>query len=155
MAHATPRTAAVPALVKQLYELVGQLEELFPDRSFALDGHLVGSIGEVLAADRYQLKLLSMAEKVHDAQTPNGLFVQIKTTQCESVGLRSEPAHLIVLKLADDGTTTEIYNGPGAAPWAEAGPRQKNGQCSIGLAKLRGLMANVPPEQQLPVTQPA
>ena len=38
--------------VGKLYDLVGQLEHLFPSRSFTLDGHLVGSIGEVLAAER-------------------------------------------------------------------------------------------------------
>jgi len=29
-----------------------------------------------------------------------------------------------------------IYDGPGAPAWAAAGPKQKNGQRTIGLTKL-------------------
>ncbi len=40
----------IPSLVQELYSIVDRLEELFPGRRFTPDGHLVGSIGEVLAA---------------------------------------------------------------------------------------------------------
>jgi hypothetical protein len=40
----------VPALVSRLYEIVDELEEIFPGRHFTPDGHLVGSLGESLAA---------------------------------------------------------------------------------------------------------
>ena len=40
----------IPSLVQDLYSIVDRLEELFPGRRFTPDGHLVGSIGEVLAA---------------------------------------------------------------------------------------------------------
>jgi hypothetical protein len=43
----------VPALIAQLYQIVRALNKLFPDRPFTPDGHLVGSIGEVIAADTY------------------------------------------------------------------------------------------------------
>ncbi len=36
--------AKVAPLVCPLYEIVGELEGIFPGRSFAPDGHLVGSI---------------------------------------------------------------------------------------------------------------
>lgn len=42
--------ATVSTVVRRLCGLVAQLEQIFPDRNFTLDGHLVGSIGEVLAA---------------------------------------------------------------------------------------------------------
>ncbi len=45
----------VPALIVQLYQTVRALNKLFPDRPFTPDGHLVGSIGEVIAADTYDL----------------------------------------------------------------------------------------------------
>ena len=48
----------VPEIVRELYSSVAELEELFPGRKFTLDGHLVGSIGEVIAAHRYGLELL-------------------------------------------------------------------------------------------------
>lgn len=44
--------------VNQLLGIVRELELLYPDRKFTLDGHLVGSIGEVLAAEKYSLSLL-------------------------------------------------------------------------------------------------
>ncbi|MGQ0721719.1 MAG: DUF6998 domain-containing protein, partial [Candidatus Eiseniibacteriota bacterium] len=49
---------AIPVLVRRLYGIVRDLEAAFPGRKFTLDGHLVGSIGEVLAAHRYGLELL-------------------------------------------------------------------------------------------------
>jgi hypothetical protein len=33
-------------IVAQLRQLVTQLTDMYPDRRFTLDGHLVGSIGE-------------------------------------------------------------------------------------------------------------
>ncbi len=43
----------VPDLVGRLYEIVSELEALFPGRYFTPDGHLVGSMGEVMAAHDY------------------------------------------------------------------------------------------------------
>jgi hypothetical protein len=139
----------MPGLVRSLYELVRQLESHFPERKFTLDGHLVGSIGEVLAAHQYGLELLPASAKGHDAIAPDKRQVQIKATQAKSVGLRSEPEHLIVLKLAADGTATEIYNGPGALPWHQAGKKQKNGQRPIGVSRLELLMARVEPADRM------
>jgi hypothetical protein len=81
----------------------------------------------------------------HDAKAPDGRLVQIKATQAKSVGLRSEPDRLIVLKLNHDGSTNEVYNGPGAPAWHQAGKMQKNGQRSIDLSRLRNIMEEVPP----------
>lgn len=50
--------SAIPKLIRELYCVVNELETLFPGRNFTLDGHLVGSIGEVLAAHYYELDLL-------------------------------------------------------------------------------------------------
>ena len=140
---------AVPALVKRLYETVGELQSLFPDRKFTPDGHLVGSLGEVIAAYRYGLLLLPASTVCHDAQTQNGTLVQIKATQVSQVALRSEPCHLIVFRLHQDGTTEEVYNGPGSEPWRMAGPMQRNGQRTLALSKLRLLMKSVHESQGL------
>lgn len=141
---------AIPDLVRRLYEIVGQLEAAFPGRKFTLDGHLVGSIGEVLAAHRYGLKLLPASAEGHDARARDGRLVQIKATQAKMVGLRSRPQHLLVLRLNRDGTAEEVYNGPGAPAWRAAGKMQKNGQRPIGVAKLRALMAGVAERDRLP-----
>jgi hypothetical protein len=48
----------VPVLVREIYAIVAKLEATFPGRHFTPDGHLVGSLGEVLAAHFYGLELL-------------------------------------------------------------------------------------------------
>ena len=139
----------VPDLVKKLYALVGEFEHRFPGRKFTPDGHLVGSIGEVVAASRYNLVLLPASAEGHDARATNGLLVQIKATQGTGVALRSEPEHLIVLKILSDGTTQEIYNGPGEPVWNSCGAMQKNGQRPISVKRLQAIQEVVPPSQRL------
>jgi hypothetical protein len=143
------RVQEVPALVKNLLETVKKLEELFPGRRFTLDGHLVGSLGEVLAAHRYNLELLRGSTEGHDAKAPDGRMVQIKATQRGMVGLRSKPDHLVVLQLSADGVSTEVFNGPGSLAWDAAGKPQKNGQRQVSLSRLRGLMQDVQPKDAL------
>jgi hypothetical protein len=82
-------------------------------------------------------------------------LVQIKATQARSVGLRSQPDHLVVLKLNADGSANEVYNGPGTPAWQQAGEMQKNGQRSIGLSRLRLIMEEVPECERLRAAQPA
>ncbi len=140
----------VTQLVKQLYGIVGELETLFSGRRFTLDGHLVGSLGEVIAAHDYDLELLDSSTATHDAKTKRGdTQVQIKATQRRSVSLYAEPDHLLVLKLEKDGSTREVYNGPGDLPWKCAGKPQKNGQKPISLSKLERLMKMIPSHQRL------
>ena len=113
------------AKIKELYVIVNELEKQFPGRRFTPDGHLVGSIGEVIAASYYGLTLLPASYETHDATSLDGRMVQIKATQIESVSLSSEPEYLIVLKIQRSGTTEEIYNGPGQQVWEATGKMQK------------------------------
>ncbi|MGI4792916.1 MAG: DUF6998 domain-containing protein [Janthinobacterium lividum] len=55
--------SSLPQLLSDLYRTVAALREIAPDRSFTLDGHLVGSIGEVVAAYAYDLKLEKTGKK--------------------------------------------------------------------------------------------
>lgn len=50
---------SVAAKIKALYEISHDLEELFPGRHYTPDGHMIGSIGEALAASYYNLELFS------------------------------------------------------------------------------------------------
>jgi len=93
---------------------------------------------------------LTASTETHDALSKNGLSVQIKAPQSKSVGMRSEPEHLIVLGLKKNGTNFEIYNGPGALAWSNAGKIQKNGQRSIGVGKLKKPMKQVVTSERLP-----
>jgi hypothetical protein len=140
----------IPGVVKRLYDLVNELEVAFPGRPFTPDGHLVGSLGEVLASHYYDLQLLPCSTICHDAQARDGRLVQIKSTQGTSVALRAEPDHLIVIRLNRDGTIEEVYNGPGTLAWTNCGRQQKNGQSPISVSRLRRLMNEVAPAQRLP-----
>jgi hypothetical protein len=145
------RTAAdeLPGLVAQLRAVVARLEGLFPGRHFTLDGHLVGSLAEVLAAYIYGLELEPGSTPCHDAQCPlTSRRVQIKGTQRERVALYAEPEHLLVLRFGESGVE-EIYNGPGSAPWAACGSLGKNGQRTVSVGRLRTLAASVPFNERL------
>lgn len=143
-------TRQIPALVGRLYAIVAELESLFPGRRFTPDGHLVGSIGEVLAAAEYGLTLLPGSAESHDARARAGTLVQIKVTQGNQVALRACCEHLLVLRLHQDGTFDEVYNGPGELAWSAVGPPQKNGQRSIRLSTLKRLMGSVVESTKLP-----
>lgn len=127
----------IPDWIQGIYAIVTELEAAFPGRSFTPDGHLVGSIGEVLAAHVYNLELLPPSTTAHDAKDDNNRLVQIKATQRNMVALRDKPDYLIVLRIDKRGFHEEIYNGPGNIPWNIAGPRQRNGQRPISINKLR------------------
>jgi hypothetical protein len=140
-------------LVAQLRAVVARLEALFPGRHFTLDGHLVGSLAEVLAAYMYDLELSPGSTPCHDARCHRtGRGVQIKGTQRNRVALYAEPEHLLVLRFGDSGVE-EIYNGPGSAPWAACGPLGKNGQRTVSVSRLRRLAASVIKDQRLPVVR--
>lgn len=68
--------------------------------------------------------------------------------------MRSEPDHLIVLRIKRNGSVREIFNGPGALPWRNANSKQTNGQCFIALSKLCELLTQVPEEERLPIINP-
>ena len=140
----------IPAIVERLYAVVAELEEHFPGRKFTPDGHLIGSLGEVLAAYHYGLELLPASTERHDARTLTGQLVQVKATQGKSIALRSEPDHLLVLSLLRDGTVDEVYNGPGKLVWERIGKPQKNGQFPISLHTLRKVMSTVLTQDRLP-----
>ena len=141
----------VPGLLASLYRVVDRLEAIFPGRKFTPDGHLVGSIGEAVAARMFDLRLLRASTPEHDAITADeGTLVQIKMTQGNrGVALRAEPEHLLVLRLDPDLIVEVVYNGGGGSPWSEAGPMQTNGQRTISLSRLRAMRAGVPEDGRL------
>ena len=142
----------VKRIVQELYVLVNKLEELYPGRSFTPDGHLVGSIGECLVADKYGLELMPASNKGYDATDAKGRKIEIKATQARSVAFRSGPDYCIVVKLEKDGTITEVFNGPGSAFWPELAKKKRpsNGQYQIGLRRLSELQKSVSTSQCVP-----
>src|SRR5271154_6185681 len=126
----------LPAPVAAIYRAVQELEAEYPGRKFTPDGHLVGSIGEVVAAKALGLTLYPMSRARHDAFDSLG-DVQIKLTAGRSVAMYTECIRLVVLRVVSPEEAEIVYDGPGAPVWASAGKIAKNGQRVVSLAKLR------------------
>jgi hypothetical protein len=143
-----------PQLLRSIYDSVDALEAMFPGRHFTPDGHMVGSLGEALAAYHYGVQLSKASAPRHDGVSGKRQ-VQVKATQGNRVALSSEPEHLLVLRLSREGTFVEEYNGPGALVWKQVSmkPRPKNGQYQISLTTLRRLMKEVDKNDRLPRRQ--
>ncbi len=132
-------------IIRDLYSSVSQLEDMFPGRHFTPDGHMVGSIGECLVADAYDLELMTASNKGFDAISKTGIEIEIKATQSKSVAFRSEAQHVIVIKIFTDGTFMEYYNGLGKVIWSQFDGKKlpSNGQYQISLNKLQVLYEQV------------
>ena len=128
--------------LKQILKVVDDLESEYKhhERKFTLDGHLFGSIGEVYACEKYNLKLENSSKKCFDATDKKGNEIQIKVTQKNKVGMRHKPQKLLVLKLNRENLEfEEIYFGDGEMAWNNANKINSSGQRFITLNKLIGL----------------
>lgn len=134
------RRVPLPPEVAAIYRAVEDLERQYPERKFTPDGHLVGSIGEVIASRALSLTLYPMSRSGHDAFDEKG-DVQIKMTAGNRVAMYADCARLVVLRVVSPEEAEIVYDGPGAPVWAAvtegSKPLPKNGQRSISLVKLR------------------
>jgi hypothetical protein len=131
----------LPRLIADLYQIVDELESRF-QRKFTPDGHLVGSIGEVVAAYLYNLKLADQSTESVDAWTKEAdpRSVQIKLTAGHSVSLSdSEKTSdvLIVLRLQRGTGFEEIFNGCYPATTLNAVKSTKRRVKTVSLRRLR------------------
>ena len=140
---------SITEIIRDLFETVRELEQRYPGRKFSIDGHLLGSLGEVIAAEYYGLTLLPNSYEKHDAKDKQGRMVQIKATQINRIAISSEPDYLIVIQITPDGNWSEIYNGTGSRVWNNAGKMQKNGQRPISIAKLKLLVKSVSDDEKI------
>lgn len=135
---------SLPGLLERLYNVVADLEKIVP-RPFTPDGHLVGSIGEAVAAYAYNLRLNKVSQKAHDAENVDGIKVQVKLTQRKQIVLSFLCDHLIVLQLDPKVGFTEVYNGPGEPVWEIIKHKDQEGrQRPISLFQLRKLLESQP-----------
>lgn len=113
-------------------------------RPFSPDGHLVGSLGEVYAAEALNLRLMPPSNRGFDAIDDDDQKVEIKATTRASVALSSKGTaaqRLVVISFASNGDGTIVYDGPAEPAWAAAGKPQANGQRQISLSTLRSLQS--------------
>lgn len=135
-----PRRIPLPTPVAKIYEAVEELSLLYPGRPFTPDGHLVGSIGEVIAAEALGLELYPPSQPGHDAFDENG-DVQIKLTAGKAISMYASCERLVVLRIVSPHEAEIVYDGPGEAAWGNAGAMAKNGQRRISLSRLKALAA--------------
>jgi hypothetical protein len=138
----------MPPEVIEIYKIASELERKYPGRPFTPDGHMVGSLGEVIAAEteEFGLQLLPVGTKWHDAVNSEGRKVQIKLTGGRSVALRATCDWLLAMRIMPDRMHAEVvYNGPGAPVWeACGGLNSSNGQRMIEVSKLRKMSETNP-----------
>ena len=141
---------AIKEKIQKLISIVKELETDFPGRHFSLDGHLVGSIGEVMAAYYYGIELYAASAVAHDGEI-DGKKVQIKISQQDDIVINHEPEYLIVLYLRKNGDVFEVYNGPGEAPWNSASKRDSHNNRHMRVNKLMELDKQVSDEFRIAV----
>jgi len=138
------------SLMRETAELVARFESLAPGRSFTPDGHMVGSIGELIAEVEHKLRLEPASTKGWDAvrSEPGAIqrTVEIKATQKSSVALRHVDAlcdDLLVIHLDfHAGEWSTVYYGPASPVWESLPDKTpSNGQRAISLTKLRAITA--------------
>jgi hypothetical protein len=128
----------LPQPVAEIYKATAALAAKYPSRKFTPDGHLVGSIGEVIAAEALGLTLYPMSHSRHDGYDANG-DVQIKMTAGKSVAMYATCDRLVVLRIVSPKEAEIVYDGPGEPAWQQAGKMGRNGQRVISLSRLRGI----------------
>jgi len=147
----------IPEAVKQLLDIVRALQKAYPKKRFTLDGRLVGDIGEVLVEGAYDIKLFEDLQKHHDARASDGRLVQVKATMQLSLTFPADhvPDYYLGIQVYQDGTFTEVFNGPGAVAWEAVRNRKptKNNLHSVSVATLEALNKTVKPDDRIGVRQ--
>ena len=92
--------------IEGLWIHVKNLREKYPkyqNRPFTVDGHLLGTLGEIYVAEKLGLQLNKSAKKDYDA-TKDGINYQIKITQTRKVCFKNplRNAELIIIKIDKD-----------------------------------------------------
>lgn len=140
---------------KEITAITSEIEEVFPEKSFKLDGIIVGNIVEVMTAHAYGMTLYRQSEKTHDGEV-DGKKIQIKGTQGNDyISIKEEPEYLLVEYLdKKTGTIQEIYNGPGSIAWQAASYSQSLNHYMMRINRLLELDKTVPDDQRIKALVP-
>lgn len=139
--------------VQAIYRAVESLTKRF-GRKFTPDGVLVGTLGEVLAEEQYDLELLPPKTKAFDAKDCRGREVQIRCNQRTTTPIKKGATKgiFLALKLLPNGTIEEIFNGPASVAHKLTVGRKADSAGFVALShnKLRKLMQLVPTNDRIP-----
>lgn len=149
-----PPSSHIASAIQKISEAIADLQQVYPERKFTMDGRLVGDFGEILAKLMYDIELDNVQRAQHDAvhRSDPPREVQIKATFASMIAFRNIPHYCIALKIYADGSCEEIYNGPGRL--IEQKLRHRTGfgnrQLGLSLSALRELSQAVAPEDRIP-----
>lgn len=135
--------------ITKLLMIVDELRKTYPYKRFTLDGRLVGDLGEVIVKQNYNLELFEKVVAKYDGKDILGRNVQIKATFQDALGFpctyEDVPDFYIGIKIFNDGTFEEIYNGPGKNIWELVKDRKKtkNSLHAISVNALKNINASV------------
>lgn len=104
-------------LVRLIFQACAELSHR-GGRSVSPDGHLVGSLGEIYAAQALGLRLETASNAGFDAVDREGRRVEIKTTTRSSIALSASGTlaeRLIVVQLDAESGSAQIANDGEAA----------------------------------------
>lgn len=133
-----PNDESVQQLVAKVFSCCHELS-LRTGRPISPDGHLVGSLGEVIAAERLNLRLMAPSNHGFDAIGPAGERVEIKTTARSSIQISNDGTlaeRFVIVQLEASGAAHIVFDGQADDVLAVAGSPQKNGQRRVSLGRL-------------------
>jgi len=134
--------------IAKLLIIVDELRKTYPYKKFTLDGRLVGDLGEVIVKQNYHIELFEKVVAKYDGKDRLGRNVQIKATLQDTLGFPCKyedvPDYYIGIKIFNDGTFEEIYNGPGKNIWERIKDRKntKNSLDAISINPLKNINAS-------------
>lgn len=143
--------------IKEIEKITQEIGAVFPEKSFKLDGILIGNIVEVMVSHAYGIRLYKQSEKTHDGEVlSDGRKVQIKGTQkVDSIVIREKPDYLIVEYLDKKrGCICEIYNGPGDYVWEYASYVPSMNFYTLRVSKLLEVDKTVPANEKIEAVVP-
>lgn len=146
-------TSVLKESIKILFEVMNKLQTEYKsyNKKFTLDGRLVGDLGEIVCAEHYGIELFDKVEPIYDGfEKATNKKVQIKTTFHNSLGFPCDRTHIpdyyLGIKLYEDGTFEEIFNGKGQYIFDKLLKDNKptsNGLFTISIDRLKKLNQTV------------
>ena len=136
-----------------IYQAVRSLTRRLGE-GFTPEGVLVEALGEVLAEEKYDIKLLPPKTQGFEAVDSLGRKVLIRCNQRNSTSIKkaARGQMLLALKLLADGTIEEVFNGPVfmALVLASGKKNDTNGLVGLSHNNLRTLNKSVPKTKKIP-----
>ncbi|MFH1087586.1 MAG: hypothetical protein V1737_03255 [Chloroflexota bacterium] len=148
------KQATICAALNDIVAAIAKLHQTFPHKHFAIDGRLVGDIGEIIAELYYDVDLYGVQRPLHDGESSvsdGAKKVQVKATFKESLTFKGKPDYYLGLKLFKNGHHEEIFNGPGRIIYRHFRHRAGIGekQLSFPIDELRILSKAIPQSDRI------